>query len=149
MFVNAKPSEVITLMSTIDPASQAAGTVVTAFVPVKNHHTFLGIVSAGVFGTGGTVDAKFRQAQDATGTNAKDVAGKAIVQLVAAGGNSRQALVNMKTGDLDTEGGFAFVALSVTVGGAMPTLAGALLIGTNPRFADAAALNPASVAAPV
>ena len=148
MFVNAKPSEVITLMSTIDPASQAAGTVVTAFVPVKNHHTFLGIVSAGAFGTGGTVDAKFRQATDAAGTNAKDVAGKSIVQLVAAGGNSRQAMVNMKTGDLDTEGGFAFVALSVAVGVA-PSFVGALLIGTNPRFADAAALNPASVAAPV
>lgn len=148
MFPNAKPSELITLMATIDPASQAAGTVVTAFVPVKNHQTFLGIVSAGVFGASGTVDAKFRQATDASGTNAKDVAGKSIVQLVAAGGNSRQAMVNMKTGDLDTEGGFAFVALSVAVGVAS-SFVGASLIGTNPRFADAAALNPASVAAPV
>lgn len=148
MFVNAKPSEVITLMATLDPASQAAGTVLTAWVPVKNHHTFLGIVSAGVFGAGGTLDAKFRQAQDATGTNAKDVTGKAIVQLVAAGGNSRQAMVNMKTGDLDTEGGFAFIALSVGVGVAS-SLVGASLFGTNPRFADAAGLNPVSVATPV
>lgn len=149
MFPNSKPSELITLMATIDPASQAAGTVVTAFVPVKNHHTFLAIVSAGVFGTSGTIDAKFRQATDASGTNAKDVTGKAIVQMVAAGGNGRQAMVNMKTGDLDTENNFAFVSLSLTIGGAMASLVGASLIGTNPRFADAAALNPASVAAPV
>lgn len=148
MFVNAKPSEVITLLTTIDPASQAAGTVLTAWVPVKNHHTFLGILSAGVFGASGTLDAKFRQATDATGTNAKDVAGKAIVQLVAAGGNSRQAMVNMKTGDLDTEGGFAFIALSVTVGVAA-SFVGASLLATNPRFADAAGLNSASVATPV
>ena len=148
MFPNSKPSELITLLATIDPASQAVGTVLTAFVPVKNHHTFLAILAAGVIGAGGTIDAKLRQAQDATGTNAKDIVGKAIVQMVAAGGNSRQAMVNMKTGDLDTEGGFAFVALSVNVGTAS-SFVGASLIGTNPRFADAAALNPVSVATPV
>lgn len=148
MFVNAKPSEVITLMATIDPAQAAAGTVLTAFVPVKNHHTFLGIVSAGVFGASGTIDAGFVQAVDAAGTRAKPVLNKNIVQLVAAGGNSRQAMVNMKTGDLDTENGFAFVALSVAVGVAA-SFVGASLIGTNPRFADAATLNPVSVAVPV
>lgn len=145
MFPNAKPSEFLSVLGTIDPSSQAAGTVATAFVPVKNNHTFMAMLAIGAFGAGGTVDAKFRQATDAAGTNAKDITGKAITQLLAAGGNSRQVLLNMKTGDLDTEGGFAFISLSVTVGVAATSLS-ACLIGTNPRFADAAALNAASVA---
>ena len=148
MFPNSKPSELITLLATIDPASQAVGTVLTAFVPVKNHHTFLAILAAGVIGAGGTIDAKLRQAQDATGTNAKDIVGKAIVQMGAAGGNSRQAMINLKTGDLDTEGGFAFIAVSVTIGSASSAVS-VSLAGNNARFADAAALNPASVATPV
>ena len=145
MFPNSKPSELITLLATIDPAVQPTGVVVSAFVPVKNHHTFMSVVSVGAVGVGGTVDAKFRQAQDATGTNAKDIAGKAIVQMVTS---SRQSIVNMKTGDLDTENGFAFIAVQLTVGVASSAVA-ASLVGNNARFADAAALNPASVATPV
>ena len=145
MFPNSKPSELITLLATIDPAVQPTGVIVSNFVPVKNHHTFMSVVSVGAVGVGGTVDVKFRQAQDATGTNAKDIAGKAIVQMVTS---SRQSIVNMKTGDLDTENNFAFIAVQLTVGIASSAV-GVSVIGTNPRFADAAALNPASVNTPV
>ena len=145
MFPNAKPSELISILATIDPVSQGVGTVLTAYVPVKNHHTFLALVDVGVFGASATVDAKLRQAQDASGTGVKDITGKAITQLLAAGGNNRQVELNMKTADLDTENGFAFICLSVTVGTAA-TLISAALFGTNPRFADGAALNQAGVA---
>ena len=62
------------------------------------------------------LDAKFQQAQDNIGTGAKDVTGKAIVQIVKATGDNKQALINVKPEDLDTVNGFGFVRLSVTVG---------------------------------
>ena len=78
------------------------------------------------------------------GTGAKDITGKAIVQMLAAGGNSKQVMINAKVADLDTEGNFAFVALSVTVGAAA-TLLGAILIGAYPRYEDGALFNQAGV----
>ena len=144
MYPNAKPSELLSVLATLDPSVQAAGAAVTTWVPVKNHHTFMALISVGAFGASATVDAKFRQATDAAGTGAKDVAGRAIVQMLAAGGNNKQVVINMKTGDLDTENNYAFIGLTVTVGAAA-TATSALLIGTNPRFADAAAFNQAGV----
>jgi hypothetical protein len=144
MFQNAKPSELLSVLATVDPSAQAAGAVVTTFVSVKNHHTLMALIQVGAFGASATVDAKLRQATDAAGTGVKDIAGKAIVQMLAAGGNNKQVLINMKTGDLDTEGGFAFVALSLTVGVAA-TQTSAVLLATNPRFADAATFNQAGV----
>lgn len=143
MITNQKISEGLSLLAAIDPVSQAAGTANTAWVPVANMHQLMAIVDAGAFGASATVDAKIQQATDGAGTGAKDL-GKAITQLVAAGGNNRQALINFRSQDLDTNNGFAFVRLSVTVGVAATQIAAAL-VGA-PRYEDAAAFNPASVA---
>ena len=144
MFANAKPSELIALLATIDPASQAAGTINTGWV---NHGLFgnlLAIIETGVLGTGATIDAKLQQATDAAGTGSKNVTGKAITQIVKASGDNKQALISTKSADLDTEGGFAYVRLSITVGTAA-SIVGAQVIGTNPRYADASAYNQAAV----
>ena len=82
MFPNAKGSELLAILATLDPSSQAAGTVTTGWISVANHHGLLAIVQTGVLGTGATVDAKLQQAQDASGTGAKDITGKAISQIV-------------------------------------------------------------------
>lgn len=145
MTPNAKISEHLSVLATIDPVSQAAGTVTTGWVPVKNHLALLALLSVGVFGGSATVDAKLRQAQDASGTNAKDITGKAISQLLAAGGNNRQVEINAKVADLDTEGGFGYVQLSVTVGTAATQISG-VLFGGYPRYEDGAAFNQAGVA---
>lgn len=145
MFPNAKSSELLSVLATIDSSAQAPGALITTWVSVKNHHTLMALIAIGVFGASATVDAKLRQAVDASGTSAKDITGKAVTQLLAAGGNNRQVIINMKTGDLDTEGGFAFVGLTVTVGTAA-TQTNALLVGTNPRFADASTFNQTGVA---
>ena len=144
MTPNAKPSEHLSVLATIDPASVAIGTVLTAFVPVKQHFALLALINVGAFGAAATVDAKLRQALDAAGTGAKDITGKAIVQMLAAGGNNKQVMINAKVADLDTENNFAFVALSVTVGAAA-TLLGAILIGAYPRYEDGALFNQAGV----
>jgi hypothetical protein len=144
MTPNQKPSESISLLATLDPVSQGAATVTTGWVDAKNFFAMMALLQTGVMGASGTIDAKLQQAKDSGGTGAKDITGKAIVQIVKASGDNKQAFISMKVADLDTEGGFEFVRLSVTVGTAA-SLMSAALIGFFARFADAAAFNQAAV----
>ena len=144
MFTNSKASEMLAILATIDPASQSAGSATTGWVSVANHLSFLAVVQTGVLGTSATVDAKLQQALDATGTGAKDITGRAIIQIVKATGDNKQALINVKPEDLDTVNGFGFVRVTVTVGAAA-SVTSAQLIGVNPRFAPADAANQAAV----
>ena len=145
MFPNAKGSELFSVLATIDPASQAVGTVTTGWISAGNHHSLLALVKSGVLGTGAKLDAKLQQATDASGTGAKDVTGKAITQIVKAAGDNKQALINLRPDDLDITNGYAFVRLSLTVAVAA-SLTAAQLLGFNPRFAPGDASNQAAVA---
>ena len=144
MFPNSKASEMLAVLATIDPASQAAGALSTGWVSVANHLGFLAVVQTGVLGTSATVDAKLQQALDNAGTGAKDISGKAITQIVKATGDNKQALINIKPEELDTVNGFGFVRVTVTVGVAA-SITSAQLLGVNPRFAPADAANQAAV----
>lgn len=144
MFPNAKGSEELSILATIDPASQAAGTVTSGWINVANFHALLAIVETGILGAAATLDGKLQQAQDNIGTGAKDVTGKAIVQIVKATGDNKQALINIKPEDIDNANGFGFVRLSLTIGVAASIVAGKLL-GVNPRYATADAFNQAAV----
>jgi len=144
MFPNSKASEMLAVLATIDPASQAAGALSTGWVSVANHLGFLAVVQTGVLGTSATVDAKLQQALDNAGTGAKDIAGKALTQIVKATGDNKQALINIKPEELDTVNGFGFVRVTVTVGVAA-SITSAQLLGVNPRFAPADAGNQAAV----
>jgi hypothetical protein len=146
MFPNAKGSELFSVLATIDPASQAVGTAATGWISAGNHHNLLALIQSGALGTGATLDAKLQQAQDASGTGAKDLTGKAITQLTqTASGSSKQALINLRPDDLDVANGYAYVRLSVTVGVAA-SLTAAQLLGVNPRFAPGDANNQSAVA---
>lgn len=146
MHTNQKMSESLALLATLDSASVAASTVTTGWVDAGNFHNLLAIIDVGVFGGSATVDAKLQQASDSGGTGAKDFSpAKAITQLLAAGGNNRQAMINAHTQDLDVTNGFCFVRLSVTVATAATQLS-AVLLGGNTRFEDAAQFNQAGVA---
>ena len=145
MFPNAKGSELLAILATLDPSSQAAGTATTGWISVANHHVLLAIVQTGVMGTGATLDAKVQQAHDGSGTAAKDITGKAISQIVKATGDNKQALIHVKPEDLDTVSGFGFVRLSVTVGVAASQTA-AQVLGINARELPASTANQAAVA---
>ena len=144
MFPNAKGSELLAILATLDPSSQAAGTATTGWISLAMHNGLLAVIQTGVLGTGATVDAKVQQALDAVGTGAKDIAGKAISQITKATGDNKQALINVKPEELDTVNGFGFVRLSVTVGVATSQTS-AQVLGLNPRFAPADASNQAAV----
>ena len=144
MFPNAKGSELLAILATLEPVSQAAGTVTTGWISAANHHGLLVVVQTGVLGASATLDAKLQQALDNSGTGAKDISGKALTQLVKASGDNKQALINLKPDELDTVNGFGFVRLSLTVGVAA-SLVAAQVLGLNPRFAPADAGNQAAV----
>lgn len=145
MFPNAKGSEQIAVLATINPASQGAGTTNSGWVSMANVHRVMALIEVGTFGASATVDAKVQQAQDTSGTGAKDITGKALAQMLAAGGNNKQAIINVEAQELDVANGFDCVQLSVTVGTAA-TGTSAVVLGVNPRFATADALNQAGVA---
>jgi len=135
MTPNAKLSDQMAIMATLNPASVAASTVTTGWVSVGKHASLIALLQTGVLGAAATVDAKIQQATDAAGTGAKDVTGKAIVQIVKASGDDKQATISFKPEDLDVANNFSFVRLSVTVGAAASILSAALL-GAFARYTD-------------
>lgn len=145
MFPNAKPSELIAVLDSIDPVSQAAGTVTTSWIKADKFLSFMALVNTGVLGAGATVDAKLQQASDSSGTGAKDITGKAITQIVKASGDNKQAVINLRAQELDTNGGFSYFRLSLTVGTAASLIA-ANILGVNGRFLPASDSNNADVA---
>ena len=144
MNTNIKLNEKLAILATLDPVAQTAGTVVTTWVPIQNFHSVMALIQTGVLGASATLDAKLRQATDASGTSAKDITGKAITQIVKASGDNKQALIECRQTDLDGNHGFAYVALSLTVGTAT-SIVGAALIGGNPYLAPCSGSNQAGV----
>ena len=142
---NQKISEGLAVLATYDPASVAASTVTTGWVDQSVFFFILALIQTGVLGASATIDAKLQQATDNSGTGAKDITGKAITQIVKATGDNKQAMISLKEADLDTENGFRYVRLSITVGTAASLLS-AQILGGVPRFQPASAYNQAAVA---
>jgi len=130
---NIKPSDQVALLAVLDPKSQAAATVTTAYVSLAEVDAILAVLKTGALGTSATVDAKLRQAKDSSGTDAKDIADKAITQLVKADNDNDQVMINCRSDELDVNNGFTHVALSVTVGTAA-SLLDAFILGFYPRY---------------
>lgn len=114
--INLLGSNKAQIVGVIDPDANAAGTLTTAWIAMKDFEQLLAVIMAGDLGTSATVDAKLQQAQDASGTGAKDVTGKAITQLTQAGTDksNKQAIINLFSDELDVNGGFDYARLSMT-----------------------------------
>jgi hypothetical protein len=144
MYANARISEQSAILATLDPVSQGAGTITTGWVSMGKFSRLMAFIGVGVMTATGTVDAKLQQATDNAGTGVKDITGKAITQLLAAGGNNRQVEIDLRDDELDVNNNFAFVRLSLTVATAA-SLVQAALIGAVPRQGLASDLNQAGV----
>lgn len=132
-----KPAEKAAVAATIDPASLSANTYVSDWVDMADFEQVMAVILVGAISTNGTLDAKLRQATDASGTGAKDIAGHAITQLTQAGTDSnKQVILQTRQDLLDVDGGFRYVALSLTTATAA-SIAGAVLLGFNPTYGPA------------
>lgn len=140
------PADRAAVLAVIDPDANAAATITTAWLSMAEYQSMMAIVMAGTLGTSATIDAKIEQAQDASGTGAKDLAGAAITQLTQAGGDSdKQAIVQWWAEDLDLANAFTHVRLSMTTAAATSD-SGALVIGFDKRTGTAQSGDVASVA---
>ena len=142
MDMNVKASEFLALLGSINPSSQAAGSLTTGWISMANVRTILAIVATGALGASATVDANLTQAQDAAGTGAKAITGKAITTITGAGGV--QALINLQAHELDVNNGYQFVELTLTVGVAASETAG-FVLGASTRYEPASAFNQVGV----
>lgn len=133
---NLKPSDQVALLAVKDPVSQAAATVTSGWLSMANVQAILAVIQTGVLGTAATIDAKLRQATNSSGANAKDIDGKAITQLVKATNDNDQAMINCRSDELDVDGGFTHVELSITVGTAASIFSAAVW-GFYPRYQPA------------
>jgi hypothetical protein len=131
--VNVLLSDRQSVQAVINPVSQAAATVSTGWISLANLKALQAIIFAGVLGASATLDAKFQQATDNTGTGAKDVSGKAITQLVKATDDNKGAVINLRADELDVNNNFAFARLSITVGTATSLIA-AIVLGADGRY---------------
>ncbi|GAB9224859.1 hypothetical protein BDS110ZK18_66960 [Bradyrhizobium diazoefficiens] len=139
-----RPSQRVGIVGFISPVSQAAGTVTSGWIDATTFHNFMAILKSGVLGAAATVDAKLQQATDNAGTGAKDVASKAITQLVKAINDNNQVTIDLKQEDLDFNNGFKWFRLSVTVGAAA-SLVDATILGFDPRYGFATDNDAATV----
>lgn len=135
MTANIPANERGNVLATIDPDVTAAGTVTSGWVSLADVAAIMAVAMAGTLGSSATFDAKLEQAQDASGTGAKDITGKAIAQLTQAGtdDSDKQAIINCYAEELDVANGFTHVRLSITVAVATSD-AGGIVIGYNPRY---------------
>lgn len=144
--LNLKPTDEAALLATIDPQSNAAASTLTSdYVDMSNFASLMALIKVGAFVATGKVDAKLVQATAAAGTNKKDITGKAITQLTAAGtDDNKQAIINLFASELDSNNGFRYVALEL-VNTTAAALVDASLLGFGCRYAPASDNDLASV----
>ena len=129
-----KVSNYFPLLGIIDPDAYTAATYTTGWIHAGSYAKIVAWVFAGTLGASATLDAKIEQASDGSGTGAKDVTGALITQLTQAGTDSdKQATIELEPASLDTNNGFDYVRLSMTVGTATSDAA-AVVFGVAPRY---------------
>jgi len=128
---NTQISDTIAIIATIDAVDGATSAVTSDWADTAKYPFVASYITIGA--VGGVLNAKMQQATDSSGTAAKDIAGAAITAIGASDDNT-QYIINVKTEELDDEGGFQFVACVITpVTGA--NLISCTILGSMPRYA--------------
>jgi hypothetical protein len=128
------------VLGAVQPVSQGVGSVSTGWIDASLYNEFVALIQAGVLGTAATLDAKFEQATSAAGAGAKDVTGATITQIVKATGDNDNALLHLRTEQLDTNNNFKFFRLTLTVAAAA-SLVSAVVLGIGSRYVPAHAAS--------
>lgn len=112
---NQLMTELLGVVGVIDPDAYVAGAQSTGWISAASAHQFMALLLVGTITATGTLIMKLEQATDVGGTGAKDIAGKVITILTAAGTDSdKQAAINLKPAELDVQGGFTHFRATTT-----------------------------------
>ena len=139
------PSEVAAVCAVIDPDANTASSYTSDYVNMEYFESAMAIILAGVLGSSASLSASLLQATSAAGANAKAVSTSHAITALTTASNDKQAIINLRTDDLDVAGGFSFVALKMTVTNSTSDFGG-LILGMNPRYGPASDNDLASVA---
>ena len=113
----AKFTELNEILAGLYPANKIPAAYNSAWASYASHQRGVYLVRVGVMAATATLDFKLQQATDSSGTGAKDISGKSITQLTQAGGDgSETCVVELRTAELDVDGGFDYVRGVLTVG---------------------------------
>lgn len=127
------------IVGVIDPASKTAGAYSTGWIDFSLYNRLYAILLMGAIASSGTVDAKFEQATSAAGAGAKDVTDAALAQSADTVADNTQATLEIRQANLDVNGGFRWVRLTVTTATAA-TILGAAVLAVGAKFEPAADL---------
>jgi len=139
----------LAIVDALHPVSQSAATVNGAAVDMLFFHRIMYIVDIGVMAGGSTVDFKLQSSDTSGFSTANDLSGKAITQLLAAGGNNRIVKVGAQAEDLSSSGITAqqrYIRSVLTVGSAASLACVLALAGLGRWKAEAGASGTAGVA---
>lgn len=135
------PSDRVAIVDVIDPDVTIASTVEGAWIDLADFDSVMGIILFGTAGSSATLDAKFEQATSSGGAGAKDITGKSVTQMLVS---DKQAIVNVRSDELDVAGGFAFVRFELTVAVATSDVC-AIVLGLDGRHQPASDNDASSV----
>lgn len=102
--------------ATVDTFAIGTYSALMANRSMANYQRAVAILMVGDVAQGATVDLALWQATSAAGANAKLIAGKAITTLTDADSNS-VVCIEVRTEELDVDGGFAYLVGVITVAG--------------------------------
>lgn len=127
---NVRPSSIIANLANLAPASISAATHFAAFVDTAKYHKFLLVVTTG---TQAGCDVEMRQSAASGGTSPKALNfadGDGSKFTIADADDNKVFLYDI--GDVDCEGGFRYIDVTLTPASA--GVIGAQLFGVGPKY---------------
>ena len=116
MHFTSLPSENVAIAAVIAPGALTAGAKNSAWIDLALYQQLAAVIAWGALGSSATIDGKWQVADDSSGTNPVDVTGVvALTQVLAAGGNNKQAIHNFDANKV-TNTGKRFARYVMTVG---------------------------------
>lgn len=147
MFPSLKAIDRIVDLGGVDPQSIGSGsTISSGWISAQQYGSFVAMLRTGVISAGGSVNMQIRQAQDSSGTGAKNITGKTLTAPLTNAGypTSGQAEINVRGDELDVSNGFSYLQIQVTATSAA-ALASAALVANDPRNGPCSASLPATM----
>lgn len=146
---NVNPSEFVGLCDQLVGLNLVVGTYTTGWIAAKDFAHYMALITLGNTVGSGTLDAKLEQAQDASGTGAKDITGKDITALTNESPSvDKTAIINLRPDELDLEEAagseFTHFRLKLTVATAT-VLGGAMVLGVGPKYGPATEFDASDV----
>ena len=144
MSFQARLSERVGVVATVDPDAYGTGDQTTDVIDMKNVNRVMFVVMAGTLGTSATLDFLVKGDTASNGSFTTTITGKSITQLTEAGADSdKQAIVEVTAEEAKAQG-FRYIRGTLTIGAATSD-AGVIAIASGLAYEPASDYDLATV----